>query len=286
MTLPPESMSEKPALIKCSHEEYDDIEALRSTGFKTFIESPQKYCDMCKTKQQRKKPTRPMDLGSILHHFVLDGVKDYEVWTEKKVGNEWKAFKADCDSRGVTILQKYGKTDEVHHLEMQIQAVTRNKAAVELFEKTAVREQSIVWNNHGVKSKARLDMWTESGPIADLKTSRDPDPRKFFNQMVDLGYHISAVWYEMARDAVWQNTYEHPFYWIVVSNSPWYHCRVFEMDTPVREAAQRRIKEKLVHFRHCQKHNDWTDHTLNKSEVLFATEWFLRQNDDPYLVTK
>lgn len=285
MTLPDQQMSEeeynKPRLVKCSFDEYNKINALRSSDFKTFCESPLKYHDMCLTKQQKFQPTDAMRLGTILHSFILDGVKKYEVWPNRKQGNDWKQFKADCDERGVIVLQQYGKTDELHHIEMQIQAVTRCKAAVELFEKTAVREQTIIWNNQGVKSKARLDMWTEDGCIPDLKVTVNPKPREFFNQMNALGYHVSARWYELARDAFYGvPNGDYPFYWITVSSRPWYYCKVYEMDPSVREAADNLIRMKLSHMRMCIKHKDWSDSRFDKPEMLFAPDWFLKEHDD------
>lgn len=266
-------------LHPCSFEEYNQIPALRSSDLKTFMESPQKYEDFCLLGEQKQKETDAMRLGTILHALVIEGKRNFRIWEDRRVGKDWKQFKAECDAEGVYILQKFGQTDEPAMIEAQIKAVLRNKKAVKILEQTAVREQTILWNHKGIDCKARLDFLTTGGPIADLKTDADPTDRKFFNKMDQFGYHYSAVFYEMARNAFWNSTFTYPFYWIVVSKSPWFFCEVFEMDMNVRDVAQEQVLTNLDRFAMCKKTNNWSDPRFDKERQLIAPEWYLRNNN-------
>lgn len=273
----------KPQLIKCGHEEYSEIDALRSSDLKVFIESPQKYEDVCIKKMYPRKPTDSMRMGTILHQFVLESKTqegiDYAIWTgSKRSGAKWEHFIDSCESNGMTYLIKNNDKDELGLIELQVKAILKNKEAVRLIEGTAVREQAIVWEQDGVKCKALIDMMSADGTITDLKTSADPSEKKFFWSMDDYGYHYSAAFYEMGRDAYWESDRVYPFYWIVVSNSGWIHCRVWQLQDELRDIAKYHIKAKLAHFKHCRESGVWEDHELNKSQVLHATNYYLEKN--------
>lgn len=289
MTLLSENMTEeegdKPQLLKLSRQEYDELDAERSSDFKVFMESPQKYQDVVLNREYPRKESDSMRRGTVLHQFFLENKtcegEHYEVWTKsqrRKKDAEWIQFRDDCEARGIPYLIRNNETDELDLIRLQVRAIQRCKFAMKLVEKTAVREQAIVWNQDGVRCKALLDMLLENGPIADLKSASDPGEKKFFWSMDDYGYHYSAKWYELARDAYWQSDREYPFYWIVVANTGWIHCRVWEMPSELREIAAFHIKSKLQHFKHCRKTGDWTDHQLGKSQILHATNYYLEQN--------
>lgn len=287
MTLPDQQMSEEenPQLLKLTRQEYDDLDAERSSDFKVFMESPQKYEDVILNREYPRKETDSMRKGTVLHQFFLEKKtregEDYGVWTKSSRRSndpDWIEFQEDCESRGIPYVIRNNQTDELELIRLQVRAIQRCKDAMSLVERTAVREQAIVWNQDGVRCKALLDMLLEDGPIADLKTSNDPGEKKFFWSMDDYGYHYSAKWYELARDAYWQSDREYPFYWIVVANTGWIHCRVWEMPSELREIAVFHIKSKLQHFKHCRETGNWTDHEMGKSQMLHATNYYLEQN--------
>lgn len=267
-------------LVQCSFEEYLKLPGLQSTYLKLFIESPQMYEDLQITKNQAFPETDAKRLGTILHALVIEGKRNYRIWKERRQGNAWKQFKAECEESGDYILQQYGKTDEVALIEAQVRAVLRNRMAVSLIEQTAVREQTILWNERGVDCKARLDFLTGHGPIADLKTDADPRPYKFFRKMDELKYHYSAAFYEMARDALQQSNFVHPFYWIVVSKSPWYRCEVYPLDPAVRDEAKEMINIKLDQFKRCQETNDWSEYrfTCGKPSPFPTPDYYIREH--------
>jgi hypothetical protein len=267
-------------LHTCTFEEYNQLPGLRSSDLKMFMESPQKYEDFCLLRSQKQTETDAMRLGTILHALVIEGSRQYRTWPGKKVGKDWKQFKAECDADGTYILQKYGKTDEEVMIESQVGAILRNKMAVKLIEQTAVREQTILWDEKDVACKSRLDFLTGHGPIADLKTAADPRPHKFFRQMDELGYHYSAAFYEMSRDALQQSNYIHPYYWIVVSKKPWFYCEVYPLDPAVRDEAREMINIKLNQFRICQETGNWSDDRFEsgKPSLLPTPDWYIREH--------
>lgn len=276
----------KPQLIKCSHHDYNNRPDLkkymRSNDLKLFIESPQKYEDYRIKNLYPEKQSDPMRRGEVLHMFSIEGKskrgEDYELWERKRTGKDWEAFEAECNERGIPYLIRSGKTDELKLIQMQCNAILRNKKAVSLMKETAVREQTILFEYKGLKCKVRLDMLSAEGAIIDLKSDSDPTQKKFFRKMHDLGYHYSAVFYEMARDAYWQSNRVYPFHWIVVSNTGWIYCKVYELDDPVRDIARMHVKAKLDHFIHCKETGAWDDPELNKSHILFASDYYLQEN--------
>lgn len=270
-------------VINCTRKEYDDHPALRSTNLKVFMESPQKYEDTVLRRKYPKKETDSMRTGSLTHQFLLEGKHtegvDYLKWTgATRSGAKWEAFREHCEERGIPYVIVNSKKDELGLIHEQIRAIQKNRFAMELIEKTAVREQMIVWEQQGVECKALIDMMLLDGPIVDLKTAADTSEKGFFWSLEDYGYHISAAYYEMARDALQQSTYEHPFYWIVVANSGWIHCKVYELQREIREVAKFQINSKLQHYQHCLETNNWTDPELNKAHTLTATNFWLEKN--------
>lgn len=270
-------------IIHCTRQEYDDYPALRSSDLKVFMESPLKYQDVVLNGNYKKEPTDSMRMGTMLHQFLLESKSveglHYLKWTgATRSGSKWEMFKDDCDSRDLPYVICNSKKNELELIAAQVKAIQKCKKAMEIIEATAVREQAIAWEQQGVKCKALLDMLCGDGPIADLKTAADTSEKGFFWSLDDYGYHISAAFYEMARNALWKSEKVYPFYWIVVANSGWIHCKVYELQDELRDIARFQINSKLEHLRHCQETNDWTDHELNKSHVLHATNYYLEKN--------
>jgi hypothetical protein len=222
-------------------------------------------------------------MGTILHQFLLEGKHtegvDYLKWTgATRSGAKWEGFREHCEERDLPYVIVNSKKDELGLINEQLRAIQKNSFAMELIEKTAVREQAIEWEQNGVRCKALIDMLLSDGPIVDLKTAADPSEKKFWWSLEDYGYHISAVYYEMARDALQQSSYEHPFYWIVVANEGWIYCKVYELPRDVRDVVKFQIESKLEHFRNCQQTGRWIDPELQRSNELHVTNYWLDKN--------
>lgn len=268
-------------MLTLSRGEYDRRPELRSSKFKTFIESPQKYEEL-ELGVVDENQTDPMRRGVLLHQFVLENKKqegvDYLVWRKVKKGAEWIEFLEECKERDIPYAIQYGKTDDIALIKQQSAAILKNREAVRLIESTAVREKAIVWEQDGVQCKALLDMLCEDGSIVDIKSAADTRAKKFFWAMEDFGYHLSAVFYELARDAYWSSDRVYPFKWIVVSNTGWIHCKVYELQQEVREVARMQVRSALQHYKHCLESGEWIDPELQKSHTLFATQYWLENN--------
>ena len=87
------------------------------------------------------------------------------------------------------------------------QAVKTHHYAADLLELPGANEQTILWRepDTGILCRVRLDSLRELGEarvIADLKSTRDPEPEAFGRSIAKLGYDFQAAFYTDAVQAL------------------------------------------------------------------------------------
>lgn len=232
--------------------EYRQMAGLSKHELDNFAVAPAYYQHR---KAQEWKPSRSMEIGTLIHSLVLEGRCDYAVGPEvdrrTKAGKEeWQLF---CEAN-------LGKT-----------IVTREEAAVidgclqscaPLMEHCAYDDDSIemsmFWERDGVKCKGRPDMVaTINGEtcLVDLKTTNDI--RNFESSFYRFRYDVQAAWYQYGLKAA-MDLDEVPGFWFLVVDTEAPHLAQFmRAGSEILSNANAKIEEELAHFKRCQTAQEW-----------------------------
>ena len=173
--------------------------------------------------------TPAMLLGKLVHTLVL----------EPELANVRYAIKPDCDRRTKdgkaayeAFLAEKGSRDEVSANDVgqarSIAAAVAAHPAASIILKGLETEVSILWQQHGIPCKARIDL-PRTALLADLKTTNDASKSAFARSCATLGYHRQAAHYLDGYEAV---TGDKPagMLFVVVEKEPPYAVGVYELD--------------------------------------------------------
>ena len=195
------------------------------------------------------EPTDAMVLGTRVHMATLEPVRfdsNYEPVDGTRRSKEYKSY----DGPKVPLpRQEYDHImrirDAVMENEHAARLVESGKAEVETFKR--VKFPGVGSEN----CKAKADLLNIDW-VADLKTTRRPDPRGWSYEVRDLAYDIQAFWY-MTLFGV------DTFYFIIVSNSAPYHCWVQRVDagSEMYNTGKERALRALRKLQQCRETNDW-----------------------------
>ena len=232
--------------------EYRQMEGLSKHELDNFAVAPAYYQHR---RKQEWKPSRSMEMGTLIHSLVLEGRTDFAVGPEvdrrTKAGKEeWQIF---CENN-------IGKV-----------IVTRDEAAViygcqdacaPLMEHCAYTdddiENSLFWERDGIKCKGRPDLIArinEELCIVDLKTTNDI--RNFDGSFNRFRYDVQAAWYQYGYQHA-TGTKEAPGFWFLVVDTEAPHLAQFiRPSRDVLANANARIEEELAHFKRCQVAQEW-----------------------------
>lgn len=126
-------------------------------------------------------------------------------------------------------------------------------------------EQSIFWEQGGLKCKARLD-GLGNGYVMDLKTCADASALAFERSIARYGYYIQAAWYMNAARS--QNLLVSEYVLIAVESEPPFGVQVFRLDEGYLEAANEKIEDALAQHRRCIKDKVWRGYPDKAHDVL------------------
>ena len=232
--------------------EYRQMDGLSKHELDNFAVAPAYYKHR---KLQEWKPSRSMEMGTLIHSLVLEGRCDYAVGPEvdrrTKAGKEeWALF---CE-------ENVGKTI-ITETEAQV-VIGCYKACEPLMEHCVYDsdniETSMFWERDGIKCKGRPDMIaTINGEtcIVDLKTTNDI--RNFDSSFNRFRYDVQAAWYQYGyRKAA--DMKEVPGFWFLVVDTEAPHLAQFmRPSSDLLANANARIEEELAHFKRCEQGQEW-----------------------------
>lgn len=213
--------------MNLTYTEYDDLPGIRSTQLKLAATS------LLHFHAHVPKESSALDAGSALHCAVFephDLFDRFTVYTKRRQGAEWEAFKADAHDEDKRVLYP-AEWDKACAMRA---AVLAHPVASRLVSEPGICEESLQWTDAktGLICKARLDKRCYSRPLVwDLKSARRIDDHGFSRAIFDYGYHISAAHYLAGADAVYGC--EHEWKWVAVESGPPFDVRV----APIHEDA-------------------------------------------------
>jgi hypothetical protein len=234
--------------------EYRQMAGLSKHELDNFAVAPSYYIHR---KGQEWKPSRSMELGTLIHSLVLEGRCDYAVGPEvdrrTKAGKEeWQLF---CENNiGKVIVTR----DEANIINGCLDA------CAPLMEHCAYDdddiETSIFWERDGVKCKGRPDMIAIINGetcIVDLKTIAGIS--NFESSFNRFRYDVQAAWYQYGYNAATGNLRDRPpgFWFLVVDTEAPHLAQFMRAGSEILEQANAKIEEELAHFARCQTAQEW-----------------------------
>lgn len=231
-------------------EEYFAAKGLSKHTLDAFVKAPAYY-------QWRLvnpiKPSRSMELGTLIHQQALQGVQNYAVAPacdrRTKEGKLiWQNF---CEENlGKIVVSEEeaatvrGCCEAVKHIVEPLLERDRTNAELAMF-----------WERDGIQCKGKADIVCGNGNIFDLKTTSDIHAfdRSFWN----FRYHIQAAWYIGGLKQLAPKLWDTEFAFIVVDTNAPYLAQVVRVKPETLHAAALQIEREFQHYKTCLANDDW-----------------------------
>lgn len=233
-------------------QDYRAMEGLSKHELDNFSVAPSYYKFR---KTQEWKPSRSMELGTLIHSLVLEGRRDFAVGPEvdrrTKAGKEeWQAF---CeDNLGKIVVN----ADEAAVIEGCLRACEPLMEYV-FFDEGDV-EASMFWERDGVQCKGRPDLIGQINgqrALIDLKTVNGI--QGFDSSFYRYRYDVQAAWYQFGYQQA-AGTKEAPGFWFLVVDTEAPHLAQFmRPSSELLANANMKIEQELAHFKRCQQGDEW-----------------------------
>lgn len=255
---------------KLTFTDYLALPAAHATGLKDLLVSPRLF----KYRKDNERPdSDTLKVGRACHTAVLEPEKflrDYILWDGgRRAGKEWDAFRTKALEKGRTILtdKQYALAlkvrDAVHEHEVARKYVTHPERRTEL---------SLRWRHErtGLECKARVDLLA-CGALLDLKTTRDPSPRKFAADAARLGYALQLALYRDGCAAALGELV--PIKIIAAQNVPPYDVCVFDLPPETLAIGSEQTERALDLLLECTRTNTWPGIAPNEELPLTLPAW-------------
>jgi hypothetical protein len=227
--------------------------SLSSSGAKLLLPP---NCPAIFEHQRRhgKRPTKAMELGTVVHGMVLGtgqpvDVHDYRDWTTKAA----KEAKAKAIEAGHVPMLAHQHAEA----EAIADAVRQHPTAGALFAEGDA-ELSGFWfdEEFGVWRRCRWDHVTPYGEIADLKSCASASPADIAKAMYNFGYFGQNPWYRDGYTALFG---EEPrdFLNVFVQTEPPYLITIARLPDEHVELGRKRNREALEKFADCTAAGVW-----------------------------
>lgn len=197
------------------------------------------------------------DVGTAAHALLLEGsdavaIVDADDWRTKDA----KEARDDARLNGrVPLLAKTWA-----EVQQMVAAVRAQLDAIAdpppLFTDGKV-EQTLVWDDHGVACRARLDwLRDDHQAIDDLKTtSRSANPETWTRTLFGIGADVQAAFYLRGLKAV--TGADAVFRWVVAETYPPYALSVVSLGPDVLALAEQKVEYALETWRECLSSGVW-----------------------------
>ena len=230
--------------------DYREMPGLSKHQLDNFMVAPAYYQHR---KTQEWKPSRSMEMGTLIHEYVLEGIRNWAVGPvvdkRTKAGKEeWQLF---CENN-------IGKMVVTPDEEAVILGCS--KACSPLMEHLVYQpddvEMSMFWERDGVACKGRPDLVAEINgevSIIDLKTVAGIG--NFEQSFRRFNYAIQAEWYSYGYNAIKGVM---PKFWFLAVDTEAPHLAQFQCaSSQLLEDASAKIEESLAYFKRCQDADVW-----------------------------
>lgn len=266
-------------------EQYDELVGLTQSRLKEFADCPETYW---RRHVAKKLPPRAdsaamqfgRDVETWLETRKIDAVViPYEVLSASgsRSGKEWKTFEFQHQGSRLLKQKEYDALKEsLYRIDEQID----NHAEAASILSLGLWQRAKQWTCQSthVACKGLIDLWSDDW-IADVKTSREIEPRAWLRKAIQLRYHWQA--------ATYLETEKHStFLFVCIQNVAPYRVEVYEMERDLIERgrmevlAYRRQYAELVSTRSGAA--PWRSPTHGKVYTIPTPPWALRADEVIY----
>lgn len=181
-----------------SHETHLSYSAL-----KAFKDSP---LDFIQYKFREKKQTDAMAFGSLVHCLILEPQEFEERYAILEDGDicaqiggaKPRATKAYKEWKEIFLCEVGDKiviSADMHNMAKSIaKGVNDNRASSKVLRQLTVKEKRVEWEYKNFKFMGFLDGEGDK-LIADIKTCKDANPKKFQREIISMSYYLQAAMY-------------------------------------------------------------------------------------------
>lgn len=248
-------------------DEYRQMPGLSKHELDNFAVAPKYYKHR---KAQQWKPSRSMEMGTLIHSYILEGQRDWVVGPvidkRTKAGKEeWQAF---CEEHlGKVIVTP----DEEAMITGCFEACAPLLENVESDFSLNV-ETSVFWLRDNVQCKGRPDLIGDVNgefSIIDLKTTSDI--RAFDSKFFSFRYDVQAAWYQYGVQQAMKLKKPPAFWFLVVDTEAPHLAQLVRASSELLQQANDKIEEELAYFKRCEDSDTWPG--LPETRLIFPRNW-------------
>ena len=247
-------------------EEYFAIHALSASGAKLLNRSAAHYLA---DKAEPRSPSAAMAFGSLVHTLILEpNTVDARYAAMPRINKrtnagkeEASAFESENANRIIVDLQDFQRAQRT------AAAVLAHPTARDLLNADGKSEATVLWQQHGVDCKARLDYLSEDC-ILDIKTARDASYDGFARACSQYSYHMQAAHYMAASEALGK---QRPFVFLVVEAQAPFNVAVYTLTAADLAAGREQMKRAAEVFKDLGNDKRWTGYPVGITPL--ALRW-------------
>lgn len=213
------------------------------------------YYQWC--KQTPRQQTDSMLLGSVVHKLVLepqDFAAEFAIVPEcdrrTKAGKEM--YKTFVDSLGNGL--QAVPPDVYDTAKAMADAVKAHPIAARLLTEGKA-EESLFWEQNGIKCACRPDWLRDDGLIVDLKTTQDASPESFIRDAYKYRYYVQAWWYHHGANLC--GIHNDDFLFIAVESKPPHTVCVYAADDLYFRLGEIEAMQDFQTYKECLESGQW-----------------------------
>lgn len=242
-----------------------------STRLKLMAKSPlhfRNYGHDIETKDDDKKETAAMLLGTITHSLVLEP-KDFDSQyvVMPKMDRRTKQGKEEFEAFEFKNRGKLCIDSEMFNTASKMAASVLKNSKMVKWLNEGIIEQSMYWEDEltGVKLRARPDIRYKN-IIIDLKTNGDASPSGAAKSSAQFDYPLSAAQYTDGVDVCLGNITEFYLFCFVEKVEP-FDCMIYRLPEEDLEKARARRREYIHKIAECEASGLWPGYESNPLAV-------------------
>lgn len=202
---------------------------------------------------EQPRESKALTFGSAVHSLVLGG-KKVVPYAERRAGKAWEAFEEKHASCLILNEKDYARADRM------ASAVLLDDVAAGWI-KWADHEVKIEWELAGRKIESTVDCLGHNF-IADLKTTRSADPRRFPYDVRRMHYAAQIAWYQDAAAWKTRRTFKQGFI-IAVEGEPPHDVVTYELTPQLLEQGRMQARAWFEQILACEAANQWPGYAQN-----------------------
>lgn len=164
----------------------------------------------------------------------------------------WDTLKSQAESERKEIVE----CSVFRDIEGMAHAVCDHPAAAAMLDGSERELAAYVQDETGFIRKAKADILTPTGIVADLKTTDDARQEPFIRTIRAFHYHVKAAWYLDVFNAVGASGYD-SFVWIAAEKAQPYGIACYAASEAMLDAGRRNYGKALDILQNCIERNAW-----------------------------